>query len=81
MVNGPDERTELIAALHQVTGFAEGLIALTRQLLESLEGGRERPSAEDLAAMRAGLEQWQAALDGVRRRIAALTTPPTGRMQ
>ena len=49
----PDERAELIAALHQVTGFAEGLLALTRQLLESLEGTRERPPAEDLSAMRA----------------------------
>jgi hypothetical protein len=69
-----DERTELIGALHQVTGFAEGLIALTRQLLESLEGGRERPSEQDVSEMRAGLERWQAAIDGVRKRVASLTT-------
>ena len=56
-----DERQELIGALTQVASFAEGLLAPTRKLLEALEGGRERPSPEDLAGMRAGLERWQAA--------------------
>ena len=51
-------------------------MALTRQLLESLEGQRERPTGEDLAAMRAGLAQWETALDGLRRRVAALTVSP-----
>jgi hypothetical protein len=76
-----DERTELIGALHQVTGFAEGLLALTRQLLDSLEGGRERPSEEDLSTMRAGLEKWQAALEGIRRRVASMTITRPERMQ
>lgn len=77
----PDERSELIGALHQVMTFAEGLLTLTRQLLESLEGGQERPRAEDLTQMRAGLERWEAALDGVRTRIASLTQLPTERLQ
>jgi len=64
-----------------VAGFTEGLLALTEQLLGALESGRERPPPEDLAAMRAGLERWQAALEGIRRRIAALTTTPRDRMQ
>ena len=76
-----DERTELIVTLQQVTSFAEGLVTLTRQLLESLEGGRERPSIDDLAGMRAGLEQWHAALEGIRTRIASLTQLPPERMQ
>jgi hypothetical protein len=65
-----DERAELIGALHQVTGFAEGLLRLTRQLLESIEGGRERPSDDDVAEMRAGLARWETALAGDRQRLA-----------
>jgi hypothetical protein len=76
-----DEREELIAALTQVAGFAEGLLTLTRQLLEAVDGERERPSEADLAEMRAGLDRWGEALDAVRQRIAAATATPRDHMQ
>jgi hypothetical protein len=57
-------------------GFAGRLLLLTRQLLESLEGTRERPSDEDLSAMRAGLDKRQTALESLRQRFVSLTIQP-----
>ena len=47
----PDERAELIAAVHQLTAFTEGLLALNERLVRAYDTDA-RPSTEELAAMR-----------------------------
>ena len=79
----PDERAELLGALHQVTGFAEGLLTLTSQLVEALEGQRERGRLE--------FEEAEAAIDAiiglaigdqqVRRLLGVLPMPETEQME
>jgi hypothetical protein len=49
----PDERDELLAAVHQLTAFTEGLLTLSERLLKAYDTDA-RPSAEELAAMREG---------------------------
>jgi hypothetical protein len=65
------ERAELIAALHQVTTFAEGLLRQTEQLLSALEVDA-RPSARELAAVRANINLWREQVAILRKR-ASLT--------
>jgi hypothetical protein len=50
------ERAELIAALHQSATFGEGMLA----------SDSNRPTAEDLAYLRAGLERWKAQMATLR---------------
>ena len=50
----PDERDELIAALHQLSAFTESLLALNERLVRAYDTDA-RPSAEELAAMRDGV--------------------------
>jgi hypothetical protein len=60
----PDERDELIAALHQLTAFTEGLLTLSEWLLNAYDTDA-RPSAEELAAMRDGVTRWREQLEGL----------------
>jgi DNA repair exonuclease SbcCD ATPase subunit len=68
----PDEREELIAALHQLTTFIEGLLTLNERLLTTYDTDR-RPSAEDLTAMREGNARWREQLEAFKQRLAAAT--------
>ena len=75
-----DGRGELIAALHQVTGFAEGLLNLTEKLQLALESGVPM-SDEDGARLRAGISNWRAQMDTFKQRLASLTIQPPDRVQ
>jgi hypothetical protein len=55
----PDERDELIAALHQLTAFTEGLLTLSERLLRDYDTDA-RPSGDELAAMRDGVSRTRA---------------------
>jgi len=68
----PDERDELIAALHQLTAFTEGLLTLSERPLKAHDTNA-RPSVEELAAMREGVVRWRAQLDGFKQRLVAAT--------
>jgi len=68
----PDERDELIAALHQLTAFTEGLLTLCERLVTAYDT-EVHPSAEELAAMRDGLVRWREQLEGFKQRLAAAT--------
>jgi hypothetical protein len=50
----PDERAEFIAAVHQLTAFTEGLLALNERLVQAYDTDA-RPSVDELAARRAEL--------------------------
>ena len=78
---GETERAELIAALHQAATFAEGRLDLNERLLGALTTGENRPDAEELEYMRAGLSRWRGQLVTLRQRIAGLTVEPPERMQ
>jgi hypothetical protein len=52
------ERAELIAALHRVTAFAEGLLRQTELLLAAFEADT-RPSPRELAEVRANVNRWR----------------------
>jgi hypothetical protein len=54
----PDDRAELLAALHQITALPKGL--LTRAGLRH----RRAPSADELAAMREGVVSWREQFEG-----------------
>jgi hypothetical protein len=66
------ERAELIAVLHQVTTFAEGLLRQTEQLLGSLEADT-KPSVRELAEVRANVNLWREQVAILRQRLASLT--------
>jgi hypothetical protein len=74
------ERSELIAALHQVTTFAEGLLRQTEQLLSVLEAD-ERPSPHELAEVRANVNLWREQVAILKQRLASLTVEPPTRPQ
>ena len=73
-----DGRGELIAALHQVTTFAEGLLSLTEKLQHALEAGVPM-SDEDGARLRGGIENWRAQLDVFKQRLPSVTIQPPDR--
>ena len=50
------ERAELVAALQQSATFGEGMLDLNERLLDALDSDANRPTAEDLAYLRAGLD-------------------------
>jgi len=76
------ERAELIAALHESATFAESLLDLNERLLDALTTGENRPDAEELEYLRAGLSRWREQLATLRHRINTLTIePPTEGMQ
>jgi hypothetical protein len=66
----PDDRAELLAALHQITAFTEGLLTLSERLVRAYDTDM-RPSVEELAAMRDGVVRWRAQLEAFKQRIAA----------
>jgi hypothetical protein len=74
------DRDELIAALHQVTAFAEGLLALNERLVAT-HGTDERPTPDELAAMRDGVARWREQLASFRQRLAAFSVEPPTRLQ
>jgi hypothetical protein len=57
------ERDELIAALHQLMAFTEGLLTLSERLVRAYDTDA-RPIVEELAAMRDGLVRWREQLEG-----------------
>jgi hypothetical protein len=75
------ERAELIAALHQAATFAEALLDLNTRLLDALATGENRPLAEELEYLRAGLSRWREQISTLRQRIQGLTIEPPERMQ
>ena len=75
------ERAELIAALHQSATFGEGMLDLNERLLDALDSDVNRPTAEDLAYLRAGLERWRAQMATLRQRLVGLTIEPPDRLQ
>jgi hypothetical protein len=75
-----DGRGELIAALHQVTTFAEGLLNLTEKLQLALESGVPM-SDEDGARLRAGIANWRAQMEVFKTRLNSLTISPPSRLQ
>ena len=75
------ERAELIAALHQSATFGEGMLDLNQRLLDALDSDVNRPSVEDLAYLRAGLERWRAQMATLRQRLVGLTIEPPDRLQ
>ena len=75
-----DGRVDLIAALHQVTTFAEGLLALLEKLAEADQRGVSTTEA-DGARLRAGIENWRAQLDTFKVRLASLLVVPPDRAQ
>ena len=75
-----DGRGELIAALHQVTTFAEGLLNLTEKLQLALASGVPM-SDEDGARLRAGIENWRAQMEVFKTRLNSLTISPPERAQ
>jgi hypothetical protein len=74
------ERAELIAALHQVITFAEGLLRQTELLLSAFEADT-RPTPRELAEVRANVERWREQVDILRQRLVSLTVEPTSRPQ
>jgi hypothetical protein len=74
------ERAELIAALHRVTAFAEGLLRQTELLLSAFEADT-RPSPRELAEVRASVERWREQVDILRQRLVSLTVEPPSRPQ
>jgi len=75
-----DVRGELIAALHQVTTFAEGLLSLTEKLQQALDAGVPM-SGDDGARLRVGIESWRAQLEVFKQRLPSLTVPPPAQGQ
>jgi hypothetical protein len=75
------ERAELIAVLHQAATFGEGLLDLNERLLDALATGTNRPDAEELEYLRAGLARWREQVATLRQRINGLTIEPPERMQ
>lgn len=75
-----DERAELIAALHQSAGMIGKLLDLTDRLIEALET-HERPSAEEIDALRVQARNWREQLDRVRQRLASVMIEPPNRVQ
>jgi hypothetical protein len=75
------ERAELIAALHQSATFGEGMLDLNERLLDALASEANRPTTEDLAYLRAGLERWRAQMATLRQRLVGLTIEPPDRFQ
>ena len=75
------ERAELIAALHPSATFGEGMMDLNERLLDALDSDVNRPTAEDLAYLRAGLERWRAQMAMLRQRLVGLTIEPPDRLQ
>jgi hypothetical protein len=61
------ERAELIAALHKAATFGEGLLDLNERLLAALTTGVNRPDAEELEYLRAGLSRWREQLATLRQ--------------
>jgi hypothetical protein len=64
--------------LHQAARFREGLLDLNERLLDALTTGANRPDAEGLEYLRAGLSRWREQLATLRQRIAGLTVAATG---
>jgi hypothetical protein len=75
----PDERAELIAAVHQLTAFTEGLLALNERLVRAYDTDA-RPSVDELAARRDGVVRWREQLEGFEQRLAAATVLGAGRL-
>jgi hypothetical protein len=75
----PDRR-ELIAALHELVTFAEGLLEVNGRLLEALADERP-PSPEALADARRHHERRVGQLAGFRKRLAGLMIVPPERVQ
>jgi hypothetical protein len=74
------ERRELIAALHELVTFAEGVLEVNGKLLETLAADTP-PSPEALADARRHHERWVEQPAGFRKRLAGLTIPPPTRVQ
>jgi hypothetical protein len=66
------DREEILPALQQLTAFTEGLLTLSERLIRGYDSD-ERPSAEELAAMRDGVARWREQLDGFKQRLAVLS--------
>ena len=75
------ERAELIAALHQSATFGEGMLDLNERLLDAPASDTNRPTVEDLAYLRAGLERWRAQMATLRQRLVGLTIEPPDGLQ
>jgi hypothetical protein len=52
------------------------MLDLNEQLLDALESDANRPTAEDVAYLRAGLERWRAQMAALRQRLVGLTIVP-----
>lgn len=74
-----DERSELIAA-YQSAEMIGDLLDLTDRLIEALES-HERPSAEQIDALRVQAWNWRQQLDRVRQRLASVMVEPPRRVQ
>ena len=72
-------RGELIAALHQVTVFAEGLLALLEKLAEADQRGVSMTEA-DGERLRTGIVNWRAQLDTFKQRLNSVTITPADRV-
>jgi hypothetical protein len=77
----PQERAELIVALHQITRFADTLLGVNERLVKVLSGEGTPPTEADLAYLREGLARWRGQLEGVRQRLAGLLVEPPERPQ
>lgn len=75
-----DGRGELIAALHQVTTFAEGLLDLLEKLAEAEDRGVSMSEA-DGERLRAGIVNWRAQVDVFKTRLHSLTITPPDQVQ
>jgi len=74
------DRAELIAALHRVTEFAEGLLRQTELLLSAWESNL-RPSTAQLKEIRTNVELWREQALILRTRLASMTLEPPSRPQ
>jgi hypothetical protein len=77
---GARSRTRIIAALHELVTFAEGLLSVNGKLLEAL-GGETPPSPDAVADARRHHERWVEQLAGFRKRLAGLMIEPPERVQ
>ena len=74
------ERTELIAALVQLTRGSEQVLSLAERLL-GIPGTPVGLSASELANARSQIALWRKQFDVLRNRVASLTIQPPNRPQ
>ena len=73
-------RGDLLAALNDMATFSEGLLDVTETLISML-GSDTRPTPEDLARWRQGLDGWRLNCVELRQRIAGLAHVPPDRVE